>query len=363
MTIHSHIRWSGRWARIAVFGVVVCTFGLGLLSCPLPIDELMVEQLKDDVTPSVVIDSPSDESYYAATVVVTGSATDATGGASGEGQIKSLSYETIPAMTPGGEIDVAEDGSFSFSFATTGFTGSMIVRLTAEDWNGQVSSTSITLRYGGNGIPSLSAVPDNKKITLTWDPVPMSTGYTLLYTTNGAIPSDSYGYRIDGVESGLEMPDLDNGAMHVFILQSHSSSGDDNWSDVVRAIPLSPATLAPTVVGNYGVVNVTWPNIPATDSFEVWRAVDRAGPYNLIASDAGADGFTDTFVQPGDYYYYQVRPALVDSIMSGVGAGTPGVLYPYGITQIGLNAVADDGHGVAARSRLQGDAQSQARVG
>lgn len=336
-------------ARVSGLGAIVALIAVGLSSCPLPITSVMIEQLQDAVSPSVVIGYPTDGSAYSATVVVTGTASDTTGGEIGIGEIRRLTYETIPALVPGGEIDIDQKGAFSFSFPSTGFTGTMIVRVTAEDWSGHSSSASVTLHFAGNGIPTLAAKADNKQIEITWDPVPMSTSYSLLYTTNGYIPSDSYGNRMDNVSSPLVMTGLQNGAEHVFKLFSSSSQGDDNWSDAVRAIPLSAATLAPTVTGEYGQVNVNWSAMPTSYSFDVLRATAAGGTYGIIATGVNGTGITDTFVNPGEYYYYQVRPSIQDYIDSGAGAGTPGVFYPYGITRIGLSIFADNGGDVAAR--------------
>lgn len=329
---------------------IVCFFIILIISsCPTPITEKMFLQVKDEVAPGITILSPADGSSCAKSVIVTGTVSDLSTDSNNTGGLSSLSYEILSADIAE-EIPFDEEGSFSFSFSTITLGSTFVLKITAIDWNGNVQAASITLNLmEGNDIPSFSVVPGNKLVTLTWDEVPLSTGYSLLYSTNGTIPSELYGYRMDDVDSGLEMSDLENDAMHVFILQSHSSAGDDNWSVVVRAIPLSPATLAPTVTGSYGAVEVGWLEIPATDTFEVWRATDIAGPFSMIASDADTVGFTDTFVNPGDYYFYKVRPALAGSIMSNLGAGTPGVFYPYGTTRIGTNMWADNGAGVAAR--------------
>ena len=289
-----------------------------LLSCLNPIDRTLLLHRKDAVAPHVAISSPADGASYAATVVVTGSVSDASSASGDGGQVALLLYSVTPATIPAADVtsSLSPDGAFSFQFVTAGFTGTMLITVSATDWNGNVASASVTLADKG-AIPSFTAAPGPGSVTLSWDPVPLSTGYTVYYTTNGSVPSVANGLQLPGVSSPLALSGLANGAMHVFLLKSTSSSGADNWSPIVKAIPLSKETVAPHASGGFGRIRVEWPPIPATGEFEVLRSTSPLGGFVNISGAVTATSFIDTGVVPGQTYYYQVRPSLAGSLESG----------------------------------------------
>jgi hypothetical protein len=203
-----------------------------------------------------------------------------------------------------------------------------VVKVSAEDWNDNEGETSITLKDPGNEIPSFGVVPDNKQVALSWNDVPGANGYTVHYTTNGTPPSISYGKKIEDIataytaDNPLIIDELENGNMHVFLLQAHSDNPSDMWlSDNEEAIPLSPLTLAPGVTGEYQQIRVAWRSIPATDYFEVLRAETRDGEYLNISGIIDATSFTDTAVEDGQMYFYEVRPSFTGSIESEANCG------------------------------------------
>lgn len=305
---------------------------LALISCPNPIDEAAVSQAHDSVAPSVVLTAPDDQSSYAAAVIVQGQVQDLTDIGT-VGRIAQLSYEIVPATLPGGDItgQLAADGSFSFQFATTGFSGSMLIKVRAEDWNGNESESSITLLNLG-AISTFTAAAGNGSVALNWDPVPLSTGYTLYYTTDGTLPSSQYGQQLNDVQSPLQLSSLNNGSLHVFRLQSHSSSGADNWSDYAYAVPLSANTLVPRVVSMNGGLKLRWNDIAATDGFEVWRSLSRGAGFANISGTITGTTFVDPQAQLDTTYYYKVRPALPGAILSDPTSGVVFQVpssYPY----------------------------------
>ena len=294
--------------RPVVHWLIILSMTLPLLSCPNPLNTAIFLHVKDSVNPVVTIQSPEDGSSYGATVVVVGKVTDdAT--SEEEGEVRSLSYEVVPATLPGGNVPFEEDGSFTLTFETHDFAGPMIVRLEAVDWNGNRGEAELNVVDTG-AIPSFQTVPGNGSVTLSWEQVPLSAGYSLYYTDDGTAPTAFHGEEIHGVESPFLLDGLGNGRLHTFLLQSHSSEGRDNWSTRIETIPLAPLTLAPTVTGGYGSIRVEWWPIPATDEFEVLRATSEEGPYEIIAAGSLGSSVLDTDVNRGTTYYYKVRPSL-----------------------------------------------------
>lgn len=307
------------------------------LSCPTPFDRAVLLQVKDEIVPIITIHSPADGSAYSATIEVQGVVKDTSSGQGDAGKIRSLHYEVL-ATTLGAEVPCNSDGSFSFRIPTENLSGPLVIQLSAEDWNSNIFRTSLTLIDAGNDIPSFSAQPGNHQVTLTWDPVPLATSYTLHYTTHSALPTEFYGLHVEHVTSPLVVDSLANGSMHVFLLQAHSSEGPDNWSGYQRAIPLSPFTLGPVVTGEYRKLVVEWPDIPGTDEYELLRSTSRDGQYINTAGTLHTNRYEDTVVSDNQLYFYKVRPALEGSLESCSDWGTSSTFPPGWIIYTGYVA-------------------------
>ena len=206
-----------------------------MLSCPNPLDEAMLLHVKDAIGPVITVLSPAEGSSYAATVVVTGRVRDDSTASGDPGAVESMLYEVLGTALSG-DIAVSPDGQFSFQFSTTNLSGTVVVRITAKDWNGNPVTASLTLVDQG-AIPSFSALPDNGKVRLQWDAVPLADHYTIYYEKTNAIPNELYSPRIENAVSPFVLSNLINGNMHVFLLRAHSSSGGDNWSEAGAGHP------------------------------------------------------------------------------------------------------------------------------
>ena len=331
--VGAHRGWTVSLAAAPMFrraAVVLGTLSC-LLSCPNPLTEVQLRHVKDSVDPQIVIIYPEDDSYYASTVVVSGTAMDLSTAEGSPGAIRSLTYEVVPATIQGGTIELDAEGSFTFRFSTSGFTGPMLIKIRAVDWNMNAAEYVLNLRAADNDIPSFHGVPGNRSVTLDWDDVPLSKSYTLYYTTNGAVPSQSYGERIDDVTSPLTLTHLVNGRLHRFLLLSHSSAGDDNWSGIVDAIPLSPYSLAPVVSGGYGYIRLDWdlPSAAANTElrFDLFRSTDpRTGYVNR--GTFLSNSFTDSDVANDTDYYYRVTLQASSNIESVANSGRTSIFPP-----------------------------------
>ena len=134
-----------RRALTVIRWLAAATAAVTLLTCLNPMNEDMLLHVKDVVQPGITISSPADGSSYAATVIVTGTVADFSTASGDGGRVAALSYEIVPATIPGGDVPFSADGSFTFQFPTAGFSGPMVVRITARDWNGNQAQASISL--------------------------------------------------------------------------------------------------------------------------------------------------------------------------------------------------------------------------
>ncbi|MCK4515108.1 MAG: hypothetical protein KAU31_07615, partial [Spirochaetaceae bacterium] len=269
----------------------------------------------------ITINSPEDGSSCSQTVVVSGEAEDPTGTPGEPGSVEAVWFE-IPGSEVSGTGIVGADGAFTFQFPTADLGPSFLLTVSAKDWSGNRSSVSITLkRIEGNDIPSFSAVPGNHTVTLSWEDVPLATGYTLYYTDNGSMPSAQYGSKIESVPNPHPLTNLKNGSRHVFVLQAHPSEGPDNWSEPVETIPLSSFTLLPRVTGGPDGVSLEWNRIPGASTFEVWRATAKNGTYVNISGLVEGTSYVDTMAEVDQLYFYHVTTPDAAGIESGTCSG------------------------------------------
>jgi hypothetical protein len=274
------------------------------------------------VGPQVAISTPEDSSYYAATVIVQGTVANSQTD-SGIDEIASLSYEVLSSSI--GDTLTFDDGTFSFQFPTSGLEGNLVIRITAEDHNGNTTERDLTLIDGGSGIPTLTVSPGNQQATLEWDPVPFSTGYTVYYTDDGTVPTEDYGVALNDVSSPLTVGSLSNGLIYSFRLKSISSTGEDNISAVKTCIPLGPNSLVPAARGYNGEIRLSWPEISGASGFgyTLLRSTDPDGEYSVRARDLADTHYTDLSVNAGTHYYYRIRPAMDGSV-----TGDPAAVLP-----------------------------------
>lgn len=160
------VSWDGRFLLLWPLALVL------LSSCVAPISEGALLHAKDGIPPRVTIVSPSDGSSHAAMVVVTGTVRDDASVTGDDGQVSVLSYRVTPEIVPSAGVPVAEDGTFSFRFPTTGVSGPVVVQITATDWNGNGAEARLTLVDQG-AIPSFSAEAGTTKSHCVGMPYPL----------------------------------------------------------------------------------------------------------------------------------------------------------------------------------------------
>ncbi len=320
--------------RVKIVILLLCV--LVFLGCPLPITQQLFNRITDRTGPGIVILSPEDKSYYTETVTITGEVADTAGG-SESGSTKSLSYKIVSLNNISDAVSVdIQQGSdavpFTFQFSTSDLDGTIVVELTALDWNGNQGTVSMTLLDSGNDIPSFQVEAGNHEVSLYWAEVPGAAEYTLYYTTDGTMPSPLYGKRIENISTiytqssplvlTRDIHGITNGNLHVFLLEASNSDGSSTWvSGYIKTIPLSTLSLAPKTMGEKGSINVSWQSIPGTEEYEVLRSTTLAGSYINISGTYRGTSLADHQVTDDQTYYYKVKPAMTGAIESQVVSG------------------------------------------
>ena len=104
---------------------------LFVLSCPIPISEDVLLNIKDTFGSVKVITSPQNGSFCAKTMLVTGTDTDVSTEEGAAGEVRSLRYEIL-ATDKTGEASFNEEGAFTFDFAATDLGSTFVLKITAE---------------------------------------------------------------------------------------------------------------------------------------------------------------------------------------------------------------------------------------
>jgi hypothetical protein len=273
-----------------------------------------------NLLPVPAIDSPPDSSAYGAWVAVSGTLTGADGEALPAEAIQSLTYLVAsaesfdPDKELSGAISLKADGSFRFLFPGRGLAGPQQVSVRAEAFNGNSAEAAVTLAKGESDFPAFRVLPGDRRVTVSWDPLPLTAAYSLVYA-EGEREAGPGSLRIDDVGAPVVVEGLKNGRLYTFKLSARAE-GETYGSSLYQCIPLSPHTLAPTVRGEYEKIVVSWPAIPGGRVYELWRGVDDPKNLDKLAGGLEATEYEDTEVLYGRTYSYAVRPALPESLMS-----------------------------------------------
>lgn len=329
----SHMRRSlgilpslARTFRGAFAGVLAAAL---LVSCLPPLfDAIVTAHVSDTAPPTITVTSPQDGSPYSSAIEITGSVKDLADAAGASGKVASLRYEVL-ASSSSGSIPVAADGSFAVTFLSTSLHGAITIRLTATDWNQNVTQATFGMIDSGNGIPGFTAsAPDvGGSVTLTWPPVPLVDHYELYYETSDTLPSEQFSHSVSPVISGYTMGSLDNGKVHAFLLKSVPQAGSgaaENWSAVQKVIPLSKAQLVPRVEAGHSFLRVSWTAVPGAASYEVWKGLSESeGSFVNVSGTIQGTSFVDEAVTSGITYYYAIKPAQYSQVKSWSTPATP----------------------------------------
>ncbi len=278
-----------------VFKAVFFTLLASLfLSCPSHISEEFFLQVKDETPPLISVIAPVEGDAYGAFTMVSGTVTDS------DGAVSSLSVEIV-GIRDAQPVPLDSDGGFSAILETSGvgYSGDIVLKLVALDWNSNYTETSLALRKIEGGIVSFSVTAGNKQSEIEWSLLPGEAVYTIQELRSGIS-------RTGIAESPYIWTDLENGNLYSFRLKAEV--GDNVYfSSIEEAIPLASTTLMVRSEQIYRGVELSWKGISAASEYVVERAAESGGPY-FIRTITADTSFTDEGLEKDDQYYYRVYP-------------------------------------------------------
>ena len=285
-------------------------------------ETLRVLQLRDGaLPPELILDGADEGIEYGAGVRLAGLVIDPYAGELELGGIESLSFEILSseAVTRDGlvtgQLQVREDGSFNSIIPTAGLIGNQDVAIIAEGRNGQRVIRTFRIRQGQSPIPDFKAIAGNGSLRTEWSPVPTATSYAVILQTSLG-QSVRYGTR----NPGLDLRGLSNGTEYTLTVEADTPSGAV-LSHEVAAMPLSPATLRPSVQGEFRRIRVSWSPVPGADRYAIFRADNPEGPFEPIGETSSDGYYVDTQVFYGRDYWYSVAPASYTEVLSTPDSG------------------------------------------
>jgi hypothetical protein len=295
--------------------------------------------------PAIVVTSPAGGgATYGSFIRVTGTVTDPYAGQPGMEGIASFSWLLAPVefsrtATPArGTLSSGRGGAFRLSLPATGLSGSQNLTLTVVAKSGNRAEASLKLAPGDGDLSSFVVTPADGRVAVRWAPAPFATGYDLSIAP--ADQSPEKGKTLKGVSSPVGVDGLVNGTLYAVQVKVHFDDGGEGSSPVVKLIPLSPRTLAPTVRNDYQQCRLSWNRIAGAASFDVWRSTTRDAGYAKIATAVPATVYVDTAVQFGRDYFYAITPAGPVAPMSAPVAGKSLAFPADKLARLGFAAVA-----------------------
>lgn len=304
--------------------IIVLALTILLSSCPTPLTRTVMDNANDLIAPEITISSPAEYSSYGRTIQITGSVSDLADSSGVAGDVDTLTWEILTQTLPQ-EVTISADGSFLIESDIT-LTENIVISLNAVDWNGNSTEIRLPLVYEGNDIPSFEADPKSRQVVLTWDVVPGVETYTVYIEASALAPTVNSVNKISGITSPYTIDNLKNGTVYSFLLEGSSAAGPDNYSTVVRGIPLSTYDLFPRVQTGFNHLEVEWTALDGINSYEVMRSSSPNGPFSSVSGPITAVTYNDWNVRQGEVYYYGIKPAEYCDIVSETAEGR---LYPF----------------------------------
>jgi fibronectin type 3 domain-containing protein len=155
-------------------------------------------------------------------------------------------------------------------------------------------------------VPTVTATPDNGKISLSWA---ASSGATSYFVARSATAGTGYA-SIAEVTTGTSYTDLSvtNGTTYYYVVRASNGKCDSQNSAEVSSAPLCTPPAPPTNVvatPGDGSVTLAWTAPVGGVSYRILRSEVAGSGYDLVGTSKTA-GYTDATAKNGKTYYYVV---------------------------------------------------------
>jgi len=298
------------YGKIMLF-IIVALLTLLILSCPNPIDTTLALKVEDETPPVITIITPDQNTtnYYDSTIDISGVIKDFTdSGEKAGGSVNEVFYEEQYNKRINGNIDIASDGSFSFSFSTISpdqLSGTQYIVIIAIDWNDNIAEKVVTLydKTTGPRITVFDHGPgDFNKYTSNTNVSVPATVATMTITGIVGLPTFYLKYDVEP-EVGSPISGRD--------IAYDSGNGDFSFD------------FTPRDEGVSGELRFVLKAFDGKDSSTVFILTDDPFPPDLDdVTVAGDNTYLDLSFPGGIYHTGGTEPQAVDFSLSPVSGGT-----------------------------------------
>jgi fibronectin type 3 domain-containing protein len=154
--------------------------------------------------------------------------------------------------------------------------------------------------------PTLTAVPGNAKVSLSWTAVSGATSYDVFRSTT----SGTYGASVKTATSTSWVnPDLINGTTYYFVVRAKNAAGSSGNSNQVASAPVAPPATPTglTAVGGTSKITLNWTAVPGAVNYDIRYSTTSGGPYTLNAGlDIVGTSYTHNNRDNDTIYYYVI---------------------------------------------------------
>ena len=177
--------------------------------------------------------------------------------------------------------------------------------------------------------PTLSAVPDDKKVTLTWTPSATATSYTI-YRSNSSGAETLY-MTVPGGTSYIDTG-VTNNTTYYYQITASNAIGESPKSNEVSATPFLNPPAAPVLTASAatGLVQLSWTATAHAVTYNLYRGT-ASGAETAYKTGLTKTALTDFGLTNGTTYYYQVTAvdAAGESAKSNEAAVTKIAVSPF----------------------------------
>lgn len=263
-----------------------------------------------------------------------------------------IQYSVYRGTSPGQENATAIQTYLSNpNWTDTGVTGGVTYyyTVTVSSYGGPQSAysneASGTPTASLPAVPSgVGAAPGDGQVSISWTTVTGAASYNVKRSATSGGP---YTTLSSPTASPYTDTTVTNGTTYYYVVSAVNTAGESGNSGEVSAMP-QPIPVIPTGVsaaaGNLQI-SMSWTASPGATSYSIWRGAAAGGEGNTAYSTVNnGNGFTDTGLQSGATYYYQVSASnsTGSSVRSAEVSATPYGAPPAvtGLTAAGGNRQA-----------------------
>lgn len=188
-------------------------------------------------------------------------------------------------------------------------------RVTAVNENGESAFSNIAKAYINNVPPpsaeitNFKAASRDSQVTLSWDPVPKATYYTLERSTtpNGPFVQLLNNNSEKITDTSYLDTHLRNDTAYYYKLTAWNPGGAGSEKLLEKVSSSSPlnATVLFSPKSGSSQVDLHWTSVIGADAYTVSRSAVSGGPYETIATVSGTS-YSDESAKNGEIYYYVV---------------------------------------------------------